>query len=107
MRDGAYKCCLQGQFWRHLNSVFAMAAGNFYARGAGASFTSGVGLTRDDGTTISTASPFSSDPHTSTPHASTHHMYSSRELVGVSKKLDRMMEVIIAQKTAVEKGTAF
>ena len=96
MRDGA---------WCLLHGVFAMEAGNFYARGAGASFTSGVGLTHGSwDASISMASPFSSDPHTSTPRVSTHHMYSSRDLVGV---IDRRMEVIIAQKSAVEKGTAF
>ena len=36
---------LQGQFWRQLFSIFAMAAGNLYAIGSGASWTSDVGLT--------------------------------------------------------------
>ena len=71
---------LQGQFWRQL---FVMAAGSFYARGAGASCTSEVGLTLEDGrwdASFSTRSPFPTDPHTSTPRGSTHHVYSSRDM---------------------------
>ena len=75
---------IQGQFWRHLFSIFVMAAGSLYARGAGASCTSEVGLTLEDGSwdaSFSTRSPFPTDPHTSTPRGSTHHVYSSRNMV--------------------------
>ena len=99
---------LQGQFWRQLFSIFAMAAGNFYARGAGASCTSEVGLTLEDGSwdaSFSTRSPFPPAPHTFTPRGSTHHVYSTRDMIGVSQKFDRMMEVNSSQRSSIEKGT--
>ena len=53
---------------------------------------------------VSMRSPFPPAPHTSTPRGSTHHVYIF-DMIGVSQKLDRMMEVITAQRSSIEKGT--
>lgn len=79
-----------------------MAAGNFYARAGGASFTSGASLTRQDG---SWDADFATSPYSSSSTPRAHHMPPyNHELIGVSQKRDRMMAVMTEQKAAIEKG---
>lgn len=79
-----------------------MAAGNFYARAGGASFTSGASLTRQDG---SWDADFATSPYSSSSTPRAHHMPPyNHELIGVSQKLDRMMAVMTEQKSAIENG---
>lgn len=75
-----------------------MASGNFYGRGA--SFTTGTGLNREDG---SWDRGFASSSYGSTPHP---HLVQppSHEMAGLNQKLDRMFAVITEQRSVIEKG---